>query len=245
MEISLSSAHLQNHFGNNILICNWRSSRGMLFAGAIPKKEYVTVNVIGKKDVEKKDLVEFLNLPKVSLRLPPDTGSPDRVCQCSPKIAHKSARKPFYDRLVIVGDASCSRYYKNGIESAFMTAQIAAETAFSLGISKSAFRSGYFRRIKKQIIRDNLYGRALFRIYEIVYSSAFLTKVLMKVALDEGKPGRSQHLRGELWNMYTGNIPYSTILLRFLHPVLQLEFFAATVVLIITRFFTKAKIDEG
>ena len=131
------------------------------------------------------------------------------------KIARTSSRKPFSNRLAIVGDASCSRYYKNGIESAFITAQIAAETAFFRGVSESAFRAGYYKKIKKLIVRDNFFGRALFKIHEVVYSSAFFTEVLMKVAEDEKKPGRSDHLRDIFWNMYTGNIPYRLILLKF------------------------------
>ena len=243
-QIVAGRPELQKHFGNTILICNWRSNRGMRFAAAIPKKEYVTVNVIGKRDVEKTDLAEFLELPEVKKRFPQDMKPLDYACQCSPKIARTASKRPFGNRMVIIGDACCSRYYKNGIESALITAQIAAETAFSLGVSESAFRAGYYKRIKRLIMRDNIFGKVLFKIYEAVYSSAFFTEVLMRVATDEKRRGRSDHLRAILWNMYTGNIPYSLILLKFLNPVLQWELVAATVLLSITKLFTWLRVHE-
>ena len=85
--------------------------------------------------------------------------------------------------MVIIGDASCTRYYKNGIESAFKTAKLAAETAINNGISNTAFKRGYFRQARKQIIWDNFFGKVLFGIYNLVYESSFFSKVLMRVAM--------------------------------------------------------------
>ena len=121
--------------------------------------------------------------------------------------------------LVIIGDASCSRYYKNGIESAFETAKYAAETAFNRRLSSFAFKSGYFSRVKR-MIRDNFYGKILFKIYDLVYDRLFLSQVLLKVVLDEERQGRAKLMREVLWNMYTGNIPYGRILLKFFQPIL-------------------------
>ena len=62
----------------------------------------------------------------------------------------------------MIGDASCTRYYKNGIESAFLTAQLAAQTAVFHGIDAGSFSTHYQAPAEKKIIRDNLYGRFLF-----------------------------------------------------------------------------------
>ncbi len=200
----------------------------MLFAGIIPKKDYITINVVGKKNVEREDLEEFLNHPAIREKLPDDWMWSSQTCHCSPKIATTSAKKPFHHRIVIIGDASCSRYYKNGIESAFKTAQLAAETAFSRGISRSALKKGYFQRAKKIISRDNFFGKILFRFYDLVYSRPFLSQVLQKVMIEEERYNKTKYMRDVLWNMYTGNIPYSAILLKFSYPVLQWKLFVAT-----------------
>jgi hypothetical protein len=130
---------------------------------------------------------------------------------------------------VIIGDASCTRYYKNGIESAFKTAQLAAETAIHRGISKAAFKRGYFSQARKQIIWDNFFGKVLFGVYNFVYESSFFSEVLMRVAIKEETHGKSSQLKRVLWNMYTGNTPYSTIFIQFLNPFLQWKLIVETV----------------
>ncbi|MGQ9632180.1 MAG: NAD(P)/FAD-dependent oxidoreductase [bacterium] len=240
-EIPLNDDFIRKNFGNNIFAYNWSTAKGLRFAGIIPKKDYITVNVIGKRDVEKENLVEFLNLPVVREKFPRDWRWSYKVCYCSPKIATTSAKKPFTHRLVIIGDASSCRYYKNGIESAFITAQLAAETAFNLGISESAFLKGYFRRVKKIIIKDNFYGRILFKINNLVSGSAFLSGVLLKVATDEEGHGRTKRMRDILWNMYTGNIPYKTIFLRFFSPILQWRLMTAILKLSFVKIFQIVK----
>ena len=165
--------------------------------------------------------MDFLPLPGVYEMFPKDWCMSSRNCYCSPKIAATSAKKPFHNRFVIIGDAACSRYYKNGIESAFMTAQLAAETAFTHGISNSAFKNGYFRQIKRKIIRDNFYGKILFKISDLVYDRVFLSQVLLKILTDEEGQDKPKYMRDILWNLYTGNIPYSKILVKFCNLILQ------------------------
>lgn len=239
VEIFLSKDFIQEHFGNNIYVYSWSTARGMRVANIIPKKDYITVNLIGKRDMKKEDLLEFLKLFIVHKKLPDNWRWSDRLCRCYPKVAVTSAKKPFTHRLVIIGDASCSRYYKNGIESAFVTAQIAADTAINYGVSESAFKKGYFRCVKKIIVRDNFYGRVLFKINDLVSGSTFLSKIMLNVAADEVNHGKNTHMRSVLWNMYTGNIPYRTILLKFLNPVLQWKLTIGTIKLIFVNIFCR------
>ncbi len=220
IEIRLNSSFIQKQFGDNIFVYNWGAAQGMLFAGIIPKKDYITINVIGKRDVKRGDVLEFLDLLVARGKLPKERSRSMQVCQCAPSVPTTAAKRPYHHRLVIIGDASCSRYYKNGIESAFETAKYAAETAFNRGLSSFAFKSGYFSRVKR-MIRDNFYGKILFKIYDLVYDRTFLSQVLLKVVLDEERRGKAKYMREVLWNMYTGNIPYGRILLKFSHPVLQ------------------------
>jgi flavin-dependent dehydrogenase len=221
IEIGLEREYIEKHFGNNIFAFNWSTPKGMLVAGIIPKRDYITVNLIGEKDMRKNEMLEFLDLFVTHKLLPANWNRNVNMCHCSPRIAVSAAKKPYTNRLVIIGDASCSRYYKNGIESAFVTAQIAAETALTIGISESAFKRGYFRSIKKVIIRDNYYGRILFQLNDFVTGHNFLSKVLMRMVMDEEKRNKSSHMRSMLWNMYTGNTSYKVIFMNLFNPRLQ------------------------
>ncbi|UCF99997.1 MAG: hypothetical protein JSV89_10775 [Spirochaetaceae bacterium] len=229
LEIPLDKRFIQRRLGNNILICNWRTQSGIRIAGMIPKKNYVTVNVIGRGHVGAEDITRFLGLPVVRERLPYDWKRSENLCRCSPKIATTASKRPYADRLVIIGDASCSRYYKNGIESAYFTALQAARTVVNRGISARDFRSGYYRQVKKKIITDNLYGKMLFLIYNLVYESSFFSEVLLReVSREEGFVGKKR-MREILWNMYTGNITYARIFARLVNPILQWQLIVTTV----------------
>ena len=247
LEIPLDKRFIQNRLGNNIFICNWRTPSGIRIAGIIPKKNYVTVNIIGRGDVGTEDINSFFRLPAVRERLPRDWNRPGNLCRCFPKIATTASRQPYTDRLVIIGDASCSRYYKNGIESAYFTAFLAARTAINLGISARAFQKGYFRQVKKMIIRDNLFGKVLFMIYNLVYESAFFSEVLLQVVSTEKKKGKKKHMWEILWNLYTGNIPYAKIFCQLINPVLQARLVFTTLKLAFRRVwtrFTPGKLDS-
>jgi flavin-dependent dehydrogenase len=239
LELPLDTRFIQHRLGNNIFICNWRSRNGIRIAGIIPKKNYVTVNVIGRGDVGAEDINKFLGLPVVRERLPHDWKRPGNLCSCFPKIAVTASKRPYTDRLVIIGDASCSRYYKNGIESAYFTALLAARTAVNLGISARAFRNGYFRQVRRMIIRDNLFGKVLFLIYNLVYESSFFSEVLLVVVSAEDRMGEKKGMRDILWNMYTGNIPYAKIFYRLINPVLQLRLVLTTLKLAFARVLNR------
>jgi len=236
IEIGLGRDYIEKHFGNNIFAFNWSTPKGMLVAGIIPKRDYITVNLIGEKDMRKNEMLEFLDLFVTHKLLPANWNRNVNMCHCSPRVAVTAAKKPYTDRLVIIGDASCSRYYKNGIESAFATAQIAAETALTMGISESAFKRGYFSSIKKVIIRDNYFGRVLFKLNDFVTGHNFLSKVLLRMVMDEENRSKSSHMRSVLWNMYTGNIPYRAIFMNLLRPRLQWAAFATIVQMSILHF---------
>ena len=145
------------------------------------------------------------------------------------------AKKPFTDRMVLIGDASYSRHYKNGIESAFLTARLAAEAAIFYGVSASSFKKHYFKRAKKLIIRDNTYGRLLFFINDLISSVPILTQSHLSLAKKPGKTGPPQKIRQILWNMFTGNISYRDIFKISLDLSLQLSLLLNTLALSISK----------
>lgn len=234
-ELPVEAEHMHRHLGNNIYALSPGPGR-IRFAVCTPKREHVTVSVIGFENAGRSDLEELLAHPTVR-RLFPLAGVLDgRYCCCRPRIPITPARKPFTDCFVIVGDASCSRYYKNGIESAFITAQLAAEAAFHSGISRSAFKRNYWRQAKRIIVRDNLYGRLLFKAYDVVSRQALMARAYHLVASsDRGKGPAPRLARQILWNMFTGSISYRTIFFQALDPRLQARLAIATLGLLAER----------
>jgi hypothetical protein len=60
-----------------------------------------------------------------------------------------TCKNPFTDRFVMVGDASISRIFKNGLESAYITSQLAVRAAFEKGISSEDFARHYYKPARK------------------------------------------------------------------------------------------------
>jgi len=227
-EIPLDSEYIFDRFQNHIFVFNLRELKGVRFAFITPKAHHLTVGIVCERDATPKDFFAFLDQTGVREVLPPDWKRPERYCFCHPKIAVTAARNAFTDRFVLIGDASCSRYYKNGIESAFWTAQWAAKTAFEYGISKAAFRQHYHKLARKRIIRDNFFGRIMFGIYWVVSKVSFLSKVFLHVSTMSTDPETTKRLQANTWNMLTGQVPYQQIFRDFLHPRLQIGMIRAT-----------------
>ncbi|NIM59985.1 MAG: hypothetical protein GTO16_13755 [Candidatus Aminicenantes bacterium] len=219
-EIKLGTEEVFKHFGNTIHVY-MPKSKSIRYATVIPKGDYVTVTLIGKKDITRDAFQEFLNLEEIKGRIP----ALKPHCFCHPKIVVSPSKNPYTHRLVMIGDASYSRHYKNGIESAFITARLAAETAFESGIDASSFSSSYHKQAKKMIIHDNYYGQFLFMINDIISSVPLLTQSHLSLAKQRGDKSSSGKLRSILWNMFTGNIPYRDIFKTSLDIKLQMSLF--------------------
>jgi flavin-dependent dehydrogenase len=221
-EILLRKEHIQKRIGDNIIVFRL-GLKGIRFAAFTPKSDYVTVTVVCKTDAKRESLSRILLHPTVRSWLPENWEIPEKYCACYPKMPYTPAKNPFTDRLVIIGDASFSRYFKNGIESAYITAKYAAETAFNLGISASAFRKGYLKQVRKLIIQDNFYGRLLFKLGYLIEKIKFLSDVCIRLASQSDKNKAVRLLRNIQWGMYTGNIPYRRIFFLALNPILQFK----------------------
>jgi len=238
-EIELPPKDIEERFRGNIFIFTFSKGR-IKFAALTPKHNHVTVSLIPFGEVNKEDLHEFLRNPVVSKVFPPGWRAPERFCFCFSKISTTEAQKPFGDRIVLIGDASYSRYYKNGLESAFLTAQLAADTAFDHGVSGEAFRRFYLRRAKKLIANDNYYGKLAFAVYEFTDRIGLLSKAQRDI--QSNPEGTSEtRLRFILWNMFTGNIPYREIFYKFALSRLQLKYGVVALGLILTSLLKKFK----
>lgn len=240
-EVKLGQNKVFKNFGNNIHVY-MPKSKIIRYATLIPKGDYVSITLIGKKDAAPDVFQEFLNSEEIKNRLP----SRKPHCFCYPRIVVSSSKKPFTDRLVIVGDASFSRHYKNGIESAFLTAKLAAETAFQFGIDSQAF-ANYYKRAKALIIRDNYFGRFLFFMNDIISSVPILAKAHLSIAREKTEQMPPQKIKSVLWNMFTGNIPYQEIFRTCLNFKLQTSILKRTIKLLFMKrkpSYIKARIDS-
>ncbi|HEX8422264.1 MAG TPA: hypothetical protein VF634_02580, partial [Pyrinomonadaceae bacterium] len=204
------------------------------YVALIPKGEHVTVTAIG----ENVDVVSTERLLRESYMrdyLPSDW---KLDCHCHPRVAVGAARLPYSDRFCIVGDASDSRYLKNGVESALVTARLAADCVVNHGITARDFEEHFWRRCGQVFGRDNLYGRALFEIYDRIFPHPLIAPVYFAVlqaerraratqqkrqpdeapAPPQSPPSQGALLSDALLAAFTGDQPYKRILLRALHP---------------------------
>ncbi|UCH33901.1 MAG: hypothetical protein JSV65_15250 [Armatimonadota bacterium] len=185
------------------------------FAAITPKRQHVTVTLIGAHP-RRPDLEEFLDSPYVKRRMPAGWQAPGRFCACGPWLPITAARNAVSDRILIIGDAHVARYLKNGIESSFYTACWAARAIVAGDLRADALARRYVSRCQ-YYVRDNRYGRALFRLHDIISSSPTVARSHVAVArAEQAARGRPKRLSAVLWGMFTGNIPYRSIASRLL-----------------------------
>lgn len=222
-EFKLGAEEVEQRYGNKIHVY-LSPSRTIRYATAVPKGDYLTVTVVGKKNIEPFVIREFFalhplgkNLPRLKLN-----------CLCYPQISVSAARRAISERLVLIGDASFSRHYKNGIESAYLTARLAAEAVFNLGVDARSLAKSYSRPAFDLIVKDNLYGRLLFRLNDVISSVPLLARSHLSLARSSVNPRAAVELRRILWDMFTGDTPYRDIFRRVFGYRLQIALFLNT-----------------
>jgi flavin-dependent dehydrogenase len=185
------------------------------FAAIIPKGDFATVVMVGE-DLDQELVHEFLNDPVVSACFP--TGSTPCVCSCAPLINMGARKRPYGDRIVLVGDSGVTRLYKDGIGAAFRTAKAAASTAVFQGVSKQSFARNFWPACRT-IANDNAIGRVMFGTTTIFKRFRFLRHVMYRMAArEQAVASRKPHMSTLLWNMFTGSAPYTEILQGAMHP---------------------------
>ena len=216
-EIMLSSEYIEKIFGNNIFVFAL-GKKELKFASITPKADYVTVNLVGRKDLTRNNLIDFMNHPSVRKLMPKDWEIPKSFCMCISKIPVTYAKHPFTDRIVVLGDASISRTYKSGIESAFNMAKLSAYTAFKHGVSAKAFMNGYFKPAKRLLVRDNFYGIMMLKVNDYISSQRQIANAHIKIIKSNKDTETANRLNEILWNMLTGNRPYKEIFYTAMNP---------------------------
>ena len=201
------------------------------YASFTPRGDYITVTLVGKNDLNKDHLIEFLNHPVVRRTFPEEGWTlPKNYCICFPKINITQAKRLFADRFVVIGSAGISRYYKHGIESAFVSSRIAANSAFESGVSESAFRNGYYKPVMKLFGSDNLYGRLVFGLNDYITSRRRISAGYFSFLKSDKKLPVAKMQLEFIWNMFTGSIPFKKLFVKVFDPILQIRLLPVTVI---------------
>ncbi len=228
MEIPLDATFIKNSFKDNIQVFAL-GIKPFRFASMVPKGNYVTVSLIGTRDLTSNDLIDFVNHPVVRKNLPHDWEMPEKFCKCLPKIVLSHAKNPFTDRFVMVGDASISRIFKNGLESAYITSELAVRAAFEKGISSEDFARHYYKPARKLLAMDNKLGAVILAISDFITRQNWLVKARLSYVEDKRGSWIANHLNALLWNMVTGDAPYHKILIQAFNPIFQIKLIPVTI----------------
>jgi len=184
---------------------------GMIFGVLTPKGRCLNVSLLGH-GLTQDAVTRFID----ALEIDSDHLSLVGLCGCAPRIAVRPAKHFYGDRWVAVGDAAVTRLYKDGIGSAFFTAKTAMRIAVSEGITKHAFRKGYYPYCRS-IAADNAYGQLLFRLWEITVRTPFLLEGWKRAVRCEMEVPSDQRIHMRiLWGMLTGDELYKDLAYLFL-----------------------------
>jgi flavin-dependent dehydrogenase len=185
------------------------------FAAIIPKGPFATVVMVGE-DLDEELVHAFLTDPVVQRTFPTD--AVPCVCSCRPLINLGARKRPYGDRIVLVGDSGVTRLYKDGIGAAFRTGKAAATTAVFQGVSRQDFRK-HFWPACRSIANDNAVGRIMFATNAIMKNSRITRHAMLRMAQrEQSTRGAKPHMSSLLWNMFTGSAPYTEMFRGTLHP---------------------------
>jgi len=186
------------------------------FAALIPKGEYATVCMLGHQ-IDDSLVNAFLNSREVRERFP-GSRVPENVCHCFPRINVQGARRPYADRMVMVGDCGVTRLYKDGIGAAYRTAKAAAMTAALHGISRKSC-ARHYRPACRAITFDNSIGRLVFLASHLFQKKRFSRKAVLRMtAAEQAQESGPRLMSSVLWDVFTGSAPYRDVLVRTMRP---------------------------
>jgi hypothetical protein len=222
-EYGLGGEVLENSLGSSMHTFLLNIPR-LEFAALIPKGDYATVCMLGKK-IDKQLVRSFMETPEVKRCFPLGWDHEKEACRCLPKINIKGSKHPFGDRLVFIGDCGISRLYKDGIGAAYKTAKAAATTAVFQGISHEDFEIHFLPACQK-LERDNKIGKLIFSSVGLIQHFRFARRAILRIVSWEQKREKGpRFLSTALWDMFTGSAPYREVLWRMVHPVFLGRFF--------------------
>ena len=213
----------------------------------LPKREYITVSLIGRSVDRAEDhrdnleiIQRFLAVPRIRRSLPQECSLRTR-CACSPHIVVGYARHPIGDRVAVVGDMVTCRQYKDGILSAYSMARSLASTLLEYGVDNSCLKRRYGRTLKR-FQRDNRYATIIFALYRVFFTNSFLSRVLYQTFSSEQKsqPSHNRHFEHLLWAISSGDESYRRILWWMIRPRTLWQIFSTGFLITLRSIFWEA-----
>ena len=221
-ELYAGKAQVEQWLGNRAHVFLVPHS-SLIFGTLVPKGPFISVSVLGSGKYPV-SVTDFLTYDLVRRILP---GQYTRSCGCRPRAVVGAARNYYADGFVAIGDAAVSRFYKDGIGSALLTAREAARTAVFDGISRHDF-DRHYQPFCGRLNRDNLWGRILFSLNNRVKDSkAFLLAQHRLIGDEQKNTGGLQPFTKAAWGMFTGSYHYRRIAWMTLSPASLANLFAA------------------
>jgi 2-polyprenyl-6-methoxyphenol hydroxylase-like FAD-dependent oxidoreductase len=191
---------------------------GVKFIALTPKGPYATLIILGD-DIDKELVNKVFHAPEMKKCLPVGWEIPVQTCHCQPHINIGAPKNPYTDRIVLVGDCSSSRLYKDGIGAAYRLAKAMAYTATTHGVSTKSFQR-FFRPACRKLDWDNRLGHLIFFGDSLMRPVSFFQEAIIEVIREEQtQENVPPRLSTSLWDTFTGSSSYRNIIVRSMHPV--------------------------
>jgi flavin-dependent dehydrogenase len=212
----------------------------------IPKKEFITVSLLGPSvDAAAPSdymtiIEEFQKLPHIRRILPRKTTLVS-ACVCTPNMTVGTAGNPYGHRVAVIGDLAVARLYKDGILSAYLTAQALVQCLLTAGLNQKSLRKHYWPAIKR-FSTDNRFGRFVFWTNRVAFRHPILSRILYQAVLTErkSKPSHKRRLEKLLWRIAAGDDTYRNIFLSVIHPANLLATLVGGVLVTGRNYLTEA-----
>lgn len=213
-EIHLKENQIKEYFGNSIHIF-LLNLPNIKFAKVIPKGTHMTLVIIGE-NINKDSVDSFLESETFKKCFPPNIELNKIIsCRSYPFINIKNSKLNYADRLVLIGDASASRLYKDGIRTAYIAAEAAVNTVIDHGISEYHFKK-YFTPTLNNLKHDNTFGKFIFSFLGVVQKTVLVKRAILRMLYKElEKPMKKRRVSAVFWDIYAGSVSYRSIFLRF------------------------------
>ncbi len=219
-ELKTSREVLEKNLNDEVYFIEYGSKELPLeHIALVPKGEHLTVAAIGKYIDRAMLPKETLKIIKQIVKLPqlkrilPNIGHFPVACACSPRMTVSVAKKPYAEKLALIGDAVGSRLYKDGLYSAYLTASQLAQIVLQKGTDKRTLAREYGKTVK-WLSRDNRYGKLVFGLIRLTFSAPFLSRILYQTFATELKiRAKNKRPMGQvLWKIASGFSDYREIL---------------------------------
>lgn len=218
-ELKPGSQYLKKYINKELyIIVSGSKKLDLEHIALIPKGDYLTISLVGKTidrasfpEDRKKIIKTFLSLSRIQKILPALEDMPI-VCTCTPYMAIAPAKAPFSDRIAMAGDALGARLYRDGLFSAFISAQALAHTVIHRGVDAESISRGYGWVIG-WLKTDNQYGKFVIGLIQRVLKSPLLNRILYQTFATEMKFKKQEEwsLGKVLWKIGSGSADYRDV----------------------------------